>query len=175
MVWNKYIEVNLSGTQSMDEKLPETLLQITEKYQVEPGFINLEITETAAVHAGARLFSNMKKLRQAGCHFSMDDFGTGYSNLSQVAEINFELIKLDKSLLWPCFEEKGEKAEVILKACIDMIHRLGCSIVAEGVETEEQMKLLMAQKVEYLQGYYYARSMPETNYMEFLMKNEENR
>lgn len=73
------------------------------KYQITPGFINLEITETAFVESGEMLQENMIKLRQMGCSFSMDDFGTGYSNLSRMAEVVYNLVKLDKSLIWPCF------------------------------------------------------------------------
>lgn len=79
---------------------------------------------------------------------------------------------MDKSLLWPCSEEDGKKTEVVLKACIDMMHHLGCEIVAEGVETQEQVKLLMEYGVEYLQGYYYAKPMPQAAYIDFLKKQQ---
>lgn len=165
----KYIEVNISGIQSVDKRLPKTLLDYMNKYKITLEFINLEITETASITAGERLFKNMKELRNAGCHFSIDDFGTGYSNLSQVADINFDLIK--KSLIWPCFEENGTNARVILNAYINMIHNLGIKTVAEGVETQEQAYILIEKRVEYLQGYLYSKPLSEEVFLQFIKEN----
>lgn len=169
----EYIEVNLSALQSVDEHLPDILDNIMKKYHIAPSFINLEITETAAVESGENLYKNMEKLRHMGCKFSMDDFGTGYSNFAQLAETHFELIKLDKSLIWPCFEENPRKPQHVLNGCIDMIHQLGIGIVAEGVETQEQVSYLQNQGVEHLQGYYYSRPIPANDY-ELFLKNAQN-
>lgn len=166
----EYIEVNLSGKQIVDKYLPEQLLACMKQYALAPNCINLEITETAAVEAEEILEQNMKRLQDAGFGFSMDDFGTGYSNLSKMEEVGFDLIKLDKSLIWPCFEEDSEGAKVILNSCVDMIHRLGRHIVAEGVETQEQADMLTEKGVAYLQGYYYSRPLPENQYLEFMEK-----
>lgn len=166
----EYIEVNLSGKQIVDKHLPEQLLNCMNKYELSPACINLEITETAAVNAEDILTQNMQCLQNAGFGFSMDDFGTGYSNLSKMADVGFDLIKLDKSLIWPCFEENNEGANVILNSCVDMIHRLGRHIVAEGVETKEQVDLLTNKGVAYLQGYYFSRPLPEEQYLEFMKK-----
>lgn len=163
-----YIEVNISGIQGMDRGLPETLQTYMEQYKIEPSFINLEITETAAVGAGEILQENMQKLRNYGCHFSMDDFGTGYSNLSQMVTVQFELIKLDKSLIWPAFDQEHKEAEIILDSCIQMINQLNMHIVAEGVETKEQMEALSAKGVTYLQGYYFSRPICEGHYLQYL-------
>ncbi len=167
----KYIEVNLSAIQCMDSDLPGQLKSIMSKYQISPSFINLEITETTAIESGELLVKNMKKLTEMGCSFSMDDFGTGYSNLSKIAEVQYDLIKLDKSLIWPCFEENGYKANVILNNVISMINHLHIKIVAEGVETLEQVERLSDLQVDYLQGYYYSRPIKEEDYLEFLRKN----
>ncbi len=162
-----YIEVNLSGVQCVDISLVATLSNIMRKYGVHPAFFNLEITETASIDGGEMLMYNMEQLRRLGCHFSMDDFGTGYSNLAQMARVHFELIKLDKSLIWPCFgDEDTEEPRIILDSCIDMILRLDAHIVAEGVETEEQANLLISKGVTYLQGYYYSRPVPENEFLE---------
>lgn len=172
-LWDKgihYIEVNLSGLQSVDPGLPEQLQEVMARYQIDPGFINLEITETAAVNGGKQLLSNMDMLRGMGCHFSMDDFGTGYSNLSQMANVQFELVKLDKSLIWPAFGDRPEMAMVILKSCIQMIHELGSHIVAEGVETEEQKQFLSEHGVKYLQGYYFSKPVSEQLFLEQLLQ-----
>lgn len=160
-----YIEVNLSAVQSVDVGIVSELSKMMTKYGIHPGFFNLEITETASVDGGDMLLHNMEQFRKLGCHFSMDDFGTGYSNLAQMARVHFELIKLDKSLIWPCFGEESTEPLVILNSCIDMILRLGAHIVAEGVETKEQADMLIAKGVNYLQGYYFCRPVPEADFV----------
>ena len=168
-LWEKginYIEVNLSGMQSVDPGLPAQLSAVMQKYGIDPKFVNLEITETASIDGGELLDANMKSLRSLGCHFSMDDFGTGYSNLAQMARVHFELVKLDKSLIWPAFGENPEEPMVILESCITMILQLGAHIVAEGVETEEQAEFLSQHGVSYLQGYFYSKPVPGKAFLE---------
>ena len=167
----EYIEVNISAVQSVDIYLPDFLFQCMNNHGISSDFFNLEITETAAVEAGELLDLNMSRLKSMGCGFSMDDFGTGYSNLSQMANTGFDIIKLDKSLIWPCFEEDSAHARTILNSCISMINGLGVSIVAEGVETKEQVDMLTENGVEYLQGYYFAKPMNEQDYLKFLQDN----
>ncbi len=170
-LWEKgvnYIEVNLSGMQSVDPALPAQLMSVMHKYGIQPKFINLEITETASIDGGEMLDVNMKRLRSLGYHFSMDDFGTGYSNLAKMAKVHFELVKLDKSLIWPAFGEKPEEPMVILNSCIAMILQLGAHIVAEGVETQEQADFLTEQGVNYLQGYYYSKPISGDTFLEKL-------
>lgn len=165
----EYIEVNLSGVQAVDTSLPGQLKKIAEKNGVEPGFFNLEITETAAVSSGDLLRMNMDTLIENGFSFSMDDFGTGYSNLSQIAEMPYDLIKLDKSLIWPCFgENRSANALCVLENVIVMLLSQNIRIVAEGVETQEMVDALTKYKINYLQGYYFSRPLSETEYLKFL-------
>ena len=162
-----YIEVNLSGAQFMDDKLNELLSNRVKEYNISPEFINLEITETASVETAAMLEYNMYRLKEKHFKFSMDDFGTGYSNLAKIAHSNFDMIKLDKSLIWPCFDKFTEKeARIILESSVDMILKLGKDIVAEGVETKEQVDYLTKLGVEYLQGFYFSKALPEDKYLE---------
>jgi FOG: EAL domain len=168
----EYIEVNLSGIQCVHPDLPSQLQGIMKKYDITPGFINLEITETAFVESGEMLRENMLKLRQMGCSFSMDDFGTGYSNLSRMAEVVYDLVKLDKSLIWPCFDQensgKNSKATAILENIIKLLLQLNVKIVAEGVETKEMATYLNNLGVTHLQGYYYSKPISEAAYLDFL-------
>ncbi len=168
----KYIEVNLSGIQIVDENICTQLSNIMKQYKIDPSFINLEITETAAVEYKEILEENMLNLRSMGCSFSMDDFGTGYSNISQIAQVKYDLIKLDKALLWPCFgtEESG-KARLVLESIVTLVHQMGVKIVQEGVETKEQFEYLKKLKVDYMQGYYFSKPVNEIDYIHFLAKN----
>ncbi len=159
---------------------PQSITGDYEKYQITPGFINLEITETAFVESGEMLQENMIKLRQMGCSFSMDDFGTGYSNLSRMAEVVYDLVKLDKSLIWPCFDQENSeinglqnsKATAILENIIKLLLQLNVKIVAEGVETKEMATYLDNHGVTHLQGYYYSMPISEAAYYDFLIKDQ---
>ena len=168
----KYIEVNLSGIQIVDENICTQLSDIMQQFKTDPSFINLEITETAAVKYQEILEENMSSLRNMGCSFSMDDFGTGYSNISQIAQVKYDLIKLDKSLLWPCFgSEESGKARIVLESIVALVHQMGVKIVQEGVETKEQFEYLKRLKVDYMQGYYFSKPVNEIDYIHFLAKN----
>lgn len=163
-----YIDVNLSGQQVADHNLPHQLIESINQYELTPNRITLEITETAAVTTEEVFVRNVERLQGVGFGFSMDDFGTGYSNLSKMSDMDFDLIKLDKSLLWPCFDEKNKEALVIFNCCVDMIQQLGYDIVAEGVETKEQVDMLTEKGVAYLQGYYFSKPLSEEQYLEFM-------
>lgn len=171
----KYIEVNLSGIQIADPSIPFRLHQTVKSYGLDPKMINLEVTETALVRSGKVALDNMEKLKSFGYKFSMDDFGTGYSNLSQVAAVKYDLVKMDKSLIWPAFEPNNEHARTIMIACIKMFHTLGISVVAEGVETSEQAEVLAANGVEFLQGYHYSKPVKEDKFLEFVQEFNKTR
>ena len=166
-----HIEVNLSGLQSVDAALPGQMSQLLKKYGLNPSIVNLEITESIAITSSYMLKKNMAKLKKIGCTFSMDDFGTGYSNLSQMAQTDYELIKIDKSLLWPCFDNKNpvqKNAKIILENMITMILNLGKKIVVEGVETKEQLEYLEKLGVTFIQGYYFSKPLPADEFLKFL-------
>lgn len=168
-----YVEVNVSGVQAIDSMLAKQIKSIMDEYHVKSEALNLEITETAAVESGDMLTTNIAKLKKIGCSFSMDDFGTGYSNLSKMAEMNYDLIKIDKSLIWPCFDENvdNEKPITLLENVIVMLHSLGLKIVAEGIETKEMVDWLTQRGVQYLQGYYFSKPISEEDYLAFLKEN----
>lgn len=165
------IEINLSGVQSVDANLPDLMTNLLEKYKVNPKKINLEVTESTAITSGYMLHKNMDDLKKIGCTFSMDDFGTGYSNLSQIINVDYELIKIDKSLLWPVFDKNNpnrEFAKIILDNMLNMVLQLGKRIVVEGVETEEQFKYLEKKGATFIQGYYFSKPLSEEDYLKFI-------
>ncbi len=164
----RYVEVNLSGLQMDDPALADTLLSILAQFHLEPGLINFEVTESVAVHSSATFQQNMVALRNAGASFSLDDFGTGYSNLSRLAKEPYDLIKFDKSLIWPCFGDEPDSARIVLESSARMSNSLRMPIVAEGVETDQQAEMLRTLGVEYMQGYLYAKPLPPEELMSFL-------
>ena len=167
-----HIEVNLSGLQSVDANLPKLMKSLLMKHNISPDSVNLEITESIAVTSGYMLKKNMDELRKFGCSFSMDDFGTGYSNLSRIAKADFEMIKIDKSLLWPCFKEDGtdstQNAKILLENMISMLLKIGRKIVVEGIETKEQFEYLEKLGITYAQGFYFSKPIPEDEFLKFI-------
>lgn len=171
-IWEKginFIDVNLSAVQCMQEHLYKQLVAIMDEYELDYSYINLEITETAALYSGGAFQNNMTKLMECGVKFSLDDYGTGYSNLENLIKYPFYTIKLDKSMVWGAME--SDKAMCALKHTISMINEMQNLIIAEGVETEEQAQMLAEMGCHYFQGYYYSKPV---NTKDFLVKLEEN-
>lgn len=172
-LWEKgidYIEVNLSVMQCMQETLHAKLLEIMDEYQIPYHRINLEITETAAVVSNDTLKKNMDKLIDKGITFALDDFGTGYSNMAYIFDYSFDMIKLDKSMVWSAMD--NEKAKTVLKHTIKMMKDMNLHIVAEGVETLEQAETLKEMGVDYFQGFYYSRPVDSEKFMQVITQQK---
>ena len=163
-----YIEVNLSVVQCAYRNLANDYIRIMDKYGVNPFNINLEITESASLTAKHVLLENMEKLMDYGVQFSLDDFGTGQSNLNYIVDMPVGIVKFDKDMTNAYFE--NGKAKYVMDAAMHMIHGMGLDIVSEGVETEEQFQTMQDLGIKYIQGYYFSRPLPETEFLEFLNK-----
>lgn len=166
------IDINLSVAQCMQEILSEQILTIRSMYNVPASLINLEITETAAAHTPEILLQNMNNLSKAGFELSLDDYGSGYSNMSYMLNLPFKMIKIDKYIVWSAFEE--ERANKALTATISMIHQLGMTVLAEGVETLEQVEWLAKLGCDYLQGYYFSKPVPREEYLKLMYESNKN-
>ena len=159
----KYIEVNLSVIQCMQQDLADKLLMTMKKYDVPPSFINFEITETAASNSESTLLSNMKKLLGENSSFSLDDYGSGYSNINYVLDLPISLIKYDKNMIWSYFD--NEKGRVILNYTVNMTKELNLKSLAEGVETKEQYEQIKQLGIEYTQGFYFSKPLPPDEFV----------
>lgn len=166
----EHMEVNLSMAQ-FDEDNPATFVeQIMSRYQVDPREINLEITETADSGRRQNVLKNMETLIDKGITFSLDDFGTGRSNLDYFVSMPVQLVKFDYKFTNWYFE--NEKARSIIKGTVDIIRNMGLPIVAEGVETEQQLYAMKALGVTYIQGFYFSRPLPAGEFLRFLSENQ---
>ena len=164
----KTIEVNLSGNEAVDEHTHSRLVGKMEKYNIPPHFINFEITETSYISNDKAFMENMNKLREKGSSFSMDDFGSGYSNLLEILKMDYALVKLDKEFVWKCLDPDEPENMKMLDYTINFLRDFGLHILAEGVENLDQAKMLIDKNVEFLQGFYYSRPVPEEEFLEFL-------
>ncbi len=162
------VEVNLSGNEVVDRQTYARLLGKMDKYHIPPKFINFEITETAYINNDDAFKENVIKLKEMGTTFSMDDFGSGYSNLLELLKMDYILVKMDKEFIWNCLDEDKPENMRMLEYSINFLKDYGLHVLAEGIETSEQAKILSEKGVEYLQGFYYSRPIPESEYIEFL-------
>lgn len=165
----KYLEVNVSAIQSTTDDFAERFIRIMEETGVRPEQINLEITESAALRSKSILLTNMNRLIEYGVSFSLDDFGTGFSNLNYILELPVEIVKLDHQMTHAYFS--GDKGKLIMESVIHMIQSVGMKIVAEGVDTAEQVELLAPEHINYIQGFHFTKPLPEEEYEQFLLKN----
>ena len=168
-LWEKgisYIHVNLSVIQCMQEKLYEQLLGIMDFYGLDYKYIELEVTETAAVVSSETLMINMKQLMEKNMSFALDDYGMGYSNTTSILKYPFHTIKLDKSIVWAA--AKDEKAQKFLQHTIAMFRDMGIELVAEGVETKEMADMLRKMKCDYMQGYLYSKPVKAQAFLDLL-------
>lgn len=164
----KAIEVNLSGNEVVDFQAYDRLIRKMEKYHIPPNFINFEITETAYINNDEAFKENVRKLKEKGSTFSMDDFGSGYSNLLEILKMDYRIVKMDKEFIWNCLDKNKPENMKMLKYTVKFLKDYGLHILAEGVETLEQAEILIENGVEYLQGFYYSRPIPEKEYIKFL-------
>lgn len=164
----EYVEVNLSVIQCMQDDLSKQLLEIMAQYEVPPYRLNFEITETAAANSESTLLHNMQEILKVGGTFSLDDYGSGYSNLSYIVGFPFHIIKLDKNMVWSYF--KSEKAEIAMKYAVSMVKELGMQILAEGVEDEKQYGAMKELGIDFIQGFYFSKPLPEREVTDFFAK-----
>lgn len=160
------IHVNISVAQCLRQSLTETIAPVLERYHIPPAMITLEITERTAIRTPLQMQKHMRELGDMGVSFAMDDYGTGNSNCSYLIQFPFQEIKFDKEMVWAYFE--NETARVVLENEIATIKRLGIPIVVEGIEKGEQSEQMERLGVNYIQGYYYGRPLPEKECLRYI-------
>lgn len=168
----EYIEVNLSVVQCEHEDLAKEFIEIMRKHNISGETINLEITETATLASKKKLIANMIALRNYGVGFSLDDFGTGQSNLNYIVDMPVDIVKFDKEMTTAYFE--STKAKYVMDAAMHMIHGMKLDIVSEGVETAEQLDTMKELGIQYIQGYYLSKPLSQTEYLDFIHKNNKD-
>ncbi|MBR4514181.1 MAG: EAL domain-containing protein [Lachnospiraceae bacterium] len=162
----QYVEINLSVAQCENEKLADNFKNIMKELGLPPETINLEITETSTLNQRNILLDNMHNLKELGCTFSLDDFGTGESNLNYIVDMPVDIVKFDRTMTQEYFT--NSRAKVVMSATIRMIKELGLKIVAEGIETKEQLDSMAALGVDYIQGFYFSKPLPHNEFISFI-------
>jgi len=158
--------VNLSAVQFRHANLPDYISQTLEEAQLPPEYLELELTEGAAMDDPPTAIRIMDELHARGVRMSIDDFGTGHSSLSYLKKFNVYKLKIDQSFVRDIREDKDDRA--IVTAIIQMANSLSFQTIAEGVETEEQLTFLREQNCGEAQGYYFSRSLSTEQFEAFI-------
>jgi EAL domain-containing protein (putative c-di-GMP-specific phosphodiesterase class I) len=160
------ISVNVSARQLRSSQFASQVVTILRKYDIHPGYLELEVTETAVAQSRETTIDILTKLRRIGVHIAMDDFGTGYSSLSYLQQLPFDVLKIDQSFVQQIGSEKS--TDSICRAIVTMAHELDKRVIAEGVETAAQADFLSRCHCEYVQGYFYRKPMSQSDFFEFV-------
>ena len=151
------VAVNISGFHLHDKSLSHFIKKLTQEHELNPGLLEVEITENALTGDTDNSIATMKKLKELDIKLSVDDFGTGYSSLSYLKKFPIDVLKIDRSFINECAHNPDDAA--ICMAIISLAKSLGLKIVAEGVETLEQLDFIQQQGCDVYQGYLYSRPL----------------
>jgi len=160
------LSINVSGRQFHGQTFYNRIVELTEKYNVPAEKIELEITENILMDKQKKTIENINKLDNYGFRMAIDDFGTGYSSLSYLQRFRIDTLKIDRSFIKDIEINPDDAA--ITSAIIAMAHSLKLNIVAEGVETREQLHFLQQQNCQLIQGYFFSRPLTERDMMQLL-------
>ncbi len=159
------IGVNLSPLQFMRQNVPLLVTRALGAVGLDPRLLDLELTESSVLEDSETLINDLAQLRAFGCEISIDDFGTGYSSLRYVKRFPVDRLKIDQSFVRNLPKDPNDVA--IVRTVMALGHSLDLAIVAEGVETIEQVEFLTAEGCDELQGYYFAKPMPFDDFVAF--------
>lgn len=160
------VSVNVSRADIYNADLADILIKIIEKYDLAPSRLHLEITESAYTENPKQIIDTVNHLRELGFIIEMDDFGSGYSSLNMLNEMPIDILKLDMKFIQN--ETAKPNSQGILQFIIDLARWMHVSVVAEGVETKEQLNRLSEIGCDYVQGYYFARPLPQAEFEKLL-------
>lgn len=165
------MSVNISPVQLQDPTFPQTVLHILDEYKIQYSSIELEITENVTLKHSDTVLSSLSKLRGAGVRIALDDFGTGYSSLSNLKQLPIHCLKIDKSFIKAIDLPSAER--LIVESLIELVHKLGLEVIAEGVEYREQYDLLKSWGCDYVQGFLFGKPMePEQLDLSMIKTND---
>ena len=164
-----FVAINLSAKGMIEKDLPAFLDGMLKKYNVKPGKIEFEVTETALLYNLENSMSILNKLKSRGFRISLDDFGTGYSSLNYLKILPVNKVKLAQNFIENI--ERNYKDQLLVKSIIELSHGMGLEVVGEGVEYPSQNELLSTFGCDYIQGYYYGRPQPVDQINEWIREN----
>lgn len=166
------VSINLSASRFMEKDLVSSIQETLEETQLEAQYLEIEITETSILKNEEIVFSLLDELKNLGIKIALDDFGTGYSSLSHLHHFNgkIDILKIDRTFIQDLSIAKQEDANFIVHMIIQLSNQLKMDVIAEGVETMEQLEVLQNYNCNTVQGYLFSKPMPAYQFAELLKK-----
>lgn len=164
------VSVNVSRKDIYSPDLTQYFKDLVAKYNIDPNYLHLEITESAYTENSEQLIAVVSKLKEAGFIIEMDDFGSGYSSLNMLSELPIDVLKLDMKFIKNCVDHG--KNMCIMTNIIAMAKGMDLMVIAEGVEEEHQVELLGSMGCDIAQGYFFSRPIPSGEFEELLVASE---
>ncbi|WP_108472983.1 putative bifunctional diguanylate cyclase/phosphodiesterase [Rhodanobacter thiooxydans] len=162
--------VNLSAVQLMEPQLLDTVATVLRETGLDPTLLEMEVTESISIKEAPNLVENLHALHRLGCHIAIDDFGTGAASLDYLRRLPADRIKIDQSFVRNIGVDPDDEA--IVRATIEMAHRLKRAVVAEGVEIEQHLQFLRQHGCDELQGYLFCRPLPPASFDKLLAERQ---
>lgn len=165
------VSVNVSRVNLYNPNLSKIIIELTKKYDVDPKYFNIEITESVYTDDNVMIDDTTSQLRNNGFTILMDDFGSGYSSLNVLKDVQVDMLKMDMMFM---FKAKYDgRAETIISSVIRMAKWLNIPVIAEGVDRAEQVEFLKSVGCDYIQGFYYSKPLPAADYEKLISDQEE--
>ncbi len=165
------VSVNVSRIDMYDPNLPDTFREILDEQNLSGSDILLEVTESAYTQDSRQIIEMVESLRGMGLQIEMDDFGTGYSSLNMISNLPIDALKLDMQFIRNAFKDGGNTH--MLEVIISISDYLSVPVIAEGVETEEQLRALKTLGCDFVQGYFFSRPVPPSEFEPFILQKKE--
>jgi diguanylate cyclase (GGDEF)-like protein len=163
---NLSLSINLSSIQFNHKDLYKDIEKLSNEYNIDMSFIDIEITESTAMKDVMQTLKILKKIKSLGISISIDDYGTGYSSLEYLKDFPIDTLKIDRTFIINL--EHSDKEKAIVRSTISLAHELGLNIVAEGVENNHQYNLLKNMDCDQIQGFYFSKPLPATEFEQLL-------
>jgi EAL domain-containing protein (putative c-di-GMP-specific phosphodiesterase class I) len=160
------VSINLSALSLNDPDLTTTLVSAAQEAQLDPGHVNLELTESSFMESPERALEIIQQIRNLGFRMSIDDFGTGYSSLSYLKNLPISELKIDQGFVRHLLSNPGDQS--IVTSTIELAHNFGLTVVAEGIEDQATAQWLQAHHCDRGQGYCFARPMPANELLAYV-------
>jgi len=166
------ISVNISAKQFRMHDLPEVVQKCIFQSGIDPSNLILEVTEGILMDNVSHCKEALELMQAVGVQISIDDFGTGYSSLSYIKDFPFNKLKIDKSFIDDITSDKINQH--IVRYTMDLAHNLAVEVIAEGVEEVEQLEILKSLGCDLIQGYYFSKPLPATEFKEYVLNNRKS-
>ena len=166
------LSINLSAKTLISDEYFKSLEDLISSYDLDYSKLTIEITETSIISNLDLVIQRLKKLKTRGLQIALDDFGTGYSSLTYLTKLPIDIIKLEKSFIALIF--KDEKDSLIVKSILRLANDLNFIVIAEGVETQEQLDYLIKYNCPNVQGFLLSKPLPEPQARELFINNRDN-